>query len=819
MSVKRFSKKVIAAVLAVAMLLSFPIAAAPLAVAEEAHPVEDYYIEIDVSIINCDNGYSAERPFLGPDVRNPGAMLGGGDAYYKDMGGMVIWYTDENGRGENVSADTIDFGPNGLNYVYNGGPAGEHTIAGTLSGFPTSFAVYNNNDHNHSVLGSGDVEWSVNEIRIGSDEDHMSTLWKGDCHVKNRNGAQPTRYKVDFNGNVSVWSVEGISDSTMEVNDYTYVKNSAGNFVMNKTDASSYLANREPWTLPYLNSLVATGEESAMWGDLAIVNDESTFRAANNYYCTDQYGVKIAEPVVAYDIVNYNGEDYSTAAVVDADYIQTCGDIRFDQKEGKIFAGESGYAAGESATHPFTTRATYIFGGKSLAVTESAVLTYPEIPVIWSYKATKEGAVVTEQMNDSVLFGNTIKDSDYPGEDSTRVYYTEDYHFKNGSFVTVRITDETLLEMQGYESEAHSLSMFVPIEGDDTYHHHACACGYAVKEAHAWNSGEITKKAGCTEAGEFTYTCTACGGEKHEEIAKTGHSWDNGTVTKPSTCFENGIKTYTCTVCGETKTEKINALEHAPVLHRNLPADKQAGGAYYQCDNCGSYWAAAYDSEKEQYTIPDEEPAASLEEALAASDSLPAPYFNIFYDTDERVQYDYSTRGASLKYEYLKRPDYQPMRFSASVRVPEGVNDAIGAAGNAITDVGIIYSQTKLIEGLDAFTIGAENVYRMSVKSKNSAAVYDGSNWGGVTKHESADGTHLTFNLVVNVLPENWREEYCARAYITYNYCGFEYTVYDEAFSTRSVAYLAQKVVESPSETQAAKDYCQSEILDILEQL
>ena len=343
-----------------------------------------------------------------------------------------------------------------------------------------------------------------------------------------------------------------------------------------------------------------------------------------------------------------------------------------------------------------------------------------------------------------------------------------------------------------------------------------------VTDAHKWDSGKVTKQPNCTEPGVKTYTCTINPSHTRTEsipIVPDAHVWDNGTVTKPSTCFENGIKTYICTVCGETKTEKINALEHAPVLHRNLPADKQAGGAYYQCENCGSYWAAVYDSEKEQYTIPDEEPAASLEEALAASDSLPAPYFNIFCDTDERVQYDYSTRGASLKYEYLKRPDYQPMRFSASVRVPEGVNDAIGAAGNAITDVGIIYSQTKLIEGLDAFTIGAENVYRMSVKSKNSAAVYDGSNWGGVTKHESADGTHLTFNLVVNVLPENWREEYCARAYITYNYCGFEYTVYDEAFSTRSVAYLAQKVVESPSETQAAKDYCQSEILDILEQL
>ena len=103
----------------------------------------------------------------------------------------------------------------------------------------------------------------------------------------------------------------------------------------------------------------------------------------------------------------------------------------------------------------------------------------------------------------------------------------------------------------------------------------------------------------------------------------------------------------------------------------------------------------------------------------------------------------------------------------------------------------------------------------MSVKDKNEG-IYNGSNWGGVSKHERADGTHLTMNLVVNVVYANWKENYCARAYVTYNYNGFTYTVYDEGFSSRSVAYVAQRVVENPNEPQAAKDYCQHRILDNL---
>ena len=817
---KKRVKSTISLVLAVVMVLSCLVFTSPTSVAKEEETpaaVNDYYYEIDVSIINCDNGYSAERTFLGPDVHDPGAWFGGADTYYKDMGGMVLWHTDENGRGDGVVAETFDFGPNGLNYVYDGGPAANYTISGRIAGFPTSFAVYNNNDHN-ILFNSGDVEWAVTEMRIGTNAQHMTSLWKGDCHVKNRDGSQPTRYKIDFNGDVSVWSLEGFDDSTMEVNDYTYVKNSKGDYVMLKKDAASYTANREPWELPYADSIGYYSDDRDLWNTLNVLNDESVFIPKTIAYCIDQYGVSIADPITAYDIVNYNGEDYSLAAVVDEQYIQTCSDILFDQKSGKITAGANGYVAGENADHPFVTRVSYIFGGKSVSFTSEAQLHYPLITFAWRYIKSAEGLTnpTAVEITDATLFGNTVGDSDYPGGDDTRNYFSDFYHYSGGTFESQRICERTVVEMTGYTRAEHSLDTYEQIEGDFTYHNHTCACGYAVQGFHTWNEGEVTTPATCSSTGVFTKTCTDCGATQNTEIPQLSHVWDEGVVTKEPSCGVNGIRTFTCQICQQTKTERIRALEHEPILRDIAPNDKHNGGVYYECANCGCFWGAVYNEVKQDYDIPDETPLDTVEEALAQADRLPAPYFNTF--TDEDSGYAYAQRGASLKYVDLDLPDYQPLRFSQSVKVPEQVDYRVGESGNAITDIGIVYSQSGFIETIDQLELNQPKVYAISVKDNNSGT-FDGLNWKGVSVHTNVDGTFLTMNLVVNVLPENWKKDYCARAYITYNYNGFMYTVYDESYSSRSVAYVAQQVVDNPNETRQARDYCQSVILDNLDKI
>ena len=54
------------------------------------------------------------------------------------------------------------------------------------------------------------------------------------------------------------------------------------------------------------------------------------------------------------------------------------------------------------------------------------------------------------------------------------------------------------------------------------------------------------------------------------------------------------------------------------------------------------------------------------------------------------------------------------------------------------------------------------------------------------------------------------------KVYFPYEYVrhGVKYTVYDSAFSQRSVAEIAQKAVDSPTESQFAKDYCRNKILE-----
>ena len=74
---------------------------------------------------------------------------------------------------------------------------------------------------------------------------------------------------------------------------------------------------------------------------------------------------------------------------------------------------------------------------------------------------------------------------------------------------------------------------------------------------HSWDSGKVTKAAGCEAAGEMTYTCSVCGAKRTEEIAATGHNYA-ATVTAP-TCTAQGYTTHTCTSCGRSYVDSYTA--------------------------------------------------------------------------------------------------------------------------------------------------------------------------------------------------------------------------------------------------------------------
>ena len=129
-----------------------------------------------------------------------------------------------------------------------------------------------------------------------------------------------------------------------------------------------------------------------------------------------------------------------------------------------------------------------------------------------------------------------------------------------GTVVVLTFTaDDTLKSIES----ALSLTLTIKTGTNEVVLDATDAVSITVNHAHTWDDGVVTKEPTCTETGVKTYTCSACGETKTEEIAAKGHSWDNGVVTKEPTCTEKGEKTYTCSVCGETKTEEIAAKGHS----------------------------------------------------------------------------------------------------------------------------------------------------------------------------------------------------------------------------------------------------------------
>ena len=152
---------------------------------------------------------------------------------------------------------------------------------------------------------------------------------------------------------------------------------------------------------------------------------------------------------------------------------------------------------------------------------------------------------------------------------------------------------------------------------------------YTAKLPHSWDGGVVTKAATIYEKGVKTFTCTACGETRTEDIkvldktwhkgqtvaptcteqgytvyicdqdknltekrdytAALGHDYDNGVVTTPATCTTEGVMTYTCTRDGATKTETIPALGHKwdDGKITTAPTCETEGEKTYKCTNDG----------------------------------------------------------------------------------------------------------------------------------------------------------------------------------------------------------------------------------------
>ena len=329
---------------------------------------------------------------------------------------------------------------------------------------------------------------------------------------------------------------------------------------------------------------------------------------------------------------------------------------------------------------------------------------------------------------------------------------------------------------------------------------------------------ENNVEATCTQGAYTETTCSRCDYYNKQVTGEAlGHNFGEWQVKTAPGCGVPGENIRYCSRCTEFETEPVAALEHQWTQIVDEPGNETNGYVYYKCDNCSKYCNAVLDTSTNT-AKEGEEIFESVDLVKADTLEISAPTFNKYYN--EEQQYDYSTRGAALRYSdptYIDDYTTQDTRFTASLFIPSNIDISFsGASDNKVTDFGFVFAQTQFIESEDDLELG-KDAYSISVPERNADAG-DISNWSGVTVHDdSFGGSTLTFNLLLKIKAKNWNKDYCARAYVTYNQNGFTYTVYDNAYTSRSVADIARAVIASDSETQEAKEYCQTKIIDNLD--
>ena len=125
-------------------------------------------------------------------------------------------------------------------------------------------------------------------------------------------------------------------------------------------------------------------------------------------------------------------------------------------------------------------------------------------------------------------------------------------------------------------------------------------------EHHAWNGGEVTKEATCSQEGVKTYTCTRCGATKTEAIAKKEHTPET-IPGKAATCTQTGLTEGSkCSVCGETLTAQTETPKaaHTPETIPGKPATCLETGLTEgsKCSVCGEILTAQTEIPKGDHT-------------------------------------------------------------------------------------------------------------------------------------------------------------------------------------------------------------------------
>ncbi len=188
---------------------------------------------------------------------------------------------------------------------------------------------------------------------------------------------------------------------------------------------------------------------------------------------------------------------------------------------------------------------------------------------------------------------------------------------------TVCEFDKTeVLEALGHDCEGEYL-----IDAD--VHSRPCTrCSALDTRPHDWQMTEYTAPT-CTERGEVSYACAACGFDKTEIIDALGHDysetpqqngdvhsyacsrcsiqisetheWVKDNISTEPTCTDPGIDVYKCTECEAVRTVTLSALDH------DFSGDYKPNGDVHSitCSRCAATLDEDHKWQTVEYIAPD----------------------------------------------------------------------------------------------------------------------------------------------------------------------------------------------------------------------
>ena len=685
MLLKSFVKRSLAFLLCAVMLVSCWVFTAPSASAAQnqyttgavkrgdytfCHYTDDsepvYHIEIDINVINAGNGY--DRTFTGT------ALNKNNNESHKDMGGMVVYYKDNNGTASTEKAASLDLGfnykfisgqTNATIFPYSGYSTSnwvgktqqgdcanwnnkKYTLYADLSGFPTQYAVYNNNDNAYLGGAATTTEWEVEQIRVyaydseinmtssfypaySSDktmDNQPNIIFKGSIRTSNWHGERPGRYLVSQDGTVSIWNPNGYNHYSNESgNNWVHFDGFAdGNNAFTDT-SSSCTGTPNPqysksWQMPAppevpSYSYTKTFSDSSLADTYRYVAPE---HATNNFaYNTqnvrDQYGALLSGTVSTDFIISdyriYNGSSLiqNPNPYTDTLSISSTGEIT--PIKANSYAYHNLTVKPQVTWAPGDGIASQTFDGSSTKVG----LTFPEYTLNYTYTQQNLGDAApefdpddydTEYMpsgytenttgaTQTALYGDLPDEAATPSAEQSS-YYDASNHYSGswslpGSGLTQNPTEQQMVYSAG---TAHSWSgawtqYAGTVNGFSSAEFHRDSCSvngtHYKYQAHNWEK----------ENGNIVWRTEIAGehaGEHYKKCTSCNYiaygSHDYTSVTTDPTCTADGYITHTCNTCGYSYKEYPNT-DKIREDYEDFAALGHAPGESYSSDS-SNHW-------------------------------------------------------------------------------------------------------------------------------------------------------------------------------------------------------------------------------------